>query len=295
MPQFTRGNYSATKKGKTFAERYRWTNEEKLEALEQLQNDPSISPKPPRATVALEDVPDSEPRFGMMGHYATGFRSLDKLCLGFDRGDYVVLGAGTNNGKTQLALYIAAAQRAAGVPVLYISRELSNIEIKRRFMDIGIDKLSHLSVPDSNRLSPDELLVMIKAFQTSNPGAFIIIDHLHAFFRGENLTEALGLFSASLRELAQDLQITILALAQFNREKYSLEDGPTHFQIKESGYIADDAYTILLAWRTKEGLNIRLAKSRRLDMNDLPSDSITLLASQGKLQEGDLKLKRTFL
>lgn len=282
-------------RGKTYSEKYRWTEEEKLAVLDELHHDVTIQLKPPVAFIALEDVADSEQRFNVMGHYGTGFPALDRLTLGFDRGEYIVLGAPTNGGKTQLATYIAKTQAEAGTPTLYISRELSNIEMKKRFRYIGASKLTNLHVPDSSRLSPDELLEVIKTFKQKYDNAFVIVDHLHAFYRGSDLTEALGLFSAGLRELAQDLDITIIALSQFNRQPFKDDEGPTNYHLKESGYIADDAYTILLGWRTTEGLHVRLTKTRRLDLGDLSSPVITLKASKGKLRDGNSNLQETLI
>lgn len=287
MPQFQKGNKFGSK---SFAERYRWTEDEKREVLAELQSDVTISPKPKAGWIALTDVPATEKRFNQMGHFKTGFRSLDALTLGFDRGEYVVLGAPTNGGKTQLATYIAATQAAAGVKTMYISRELNNSEMLGRFTHIGA-AMDNIDLPENNRMNPEEVISLVTDFAAANPGCFVVIDHLHAFYRGDKMTEALGSFSASLRELAQDLGITILALSQFNRQPYTLEDGPTNYHLKESGYIADDAYTIILAWR-HQGMNIKLTKTRRLDLEGLSSKQIVLVASDGLLSDQSTGLQQ---
>lgn len=290
--QFGSTSYRASK---TFSERYRWTEEEKLAVLDELQHDITITPKIPTGFISVDGVAETDERFGKMGHYSSGFTSLDNLCLGFDQGEYVVLGAGTNQGKTQLATYIAKAQAAAGVPTLYVSRELSNVEMRGRFTHIGAGNLKNLWVPDSNRLNPNELLELIKRFREAHDRAFVIVDHLHAFYRGDNLTEVLGAFSAGLRELAQDLHITILALSQFNRQPYKDDEGPMNYHLKESGYIADDAYTILLGWRTREGLHVKLTKTRRLDLGDVANPIVTLTAGHGLLKESSLNVQESLL
>lgn len=286
MP-FEKGNAfgKVSKRTKTFAERYRLTPEEKVQAREELLNDISLPVKQARTTFSLSHVADVEQRFGQMGHHATGFRSLDKLTLGFDRGEYIVIGAGTNAGKTQLATYIAKQQAESGVTTLYVSRELSNTEMRSRFSYIGMTDFTNLHVPDINRLDIEELLSLIRDFASEHDKAFVIVDHLHAFYRGSDLTEVLGMFSAGLRELAQDLGITIIALSQFNRQPYKDSEGPMNHHLKESGYIADDAYTIMLAWRTVDGFNVKLSKSRRRDMGDLREMHITLASRHGKLTD----------
>lgn len=285
----------AAHKPKTFSDRYRWTNEEKLQALQELQLDPTISiPEPPRS-ISYEDYRQTaqlDQRFGKMGEYSTGFKSLDKLCMGFWPGDYCILGAGTNQGKTQLALYVAIHQARQGIPVLYISRELDADEMTRRVQHLTTEPLPNLHFPESHRLKAEEIAGVVIQWQADHikedGKGFVVVDHIHAFCRGANLTEALGQISESLRELAQDTKLPILALSQLNRDKYSDEEGPSNYNLKESGYLEDDAYTILMAWRTPHTFHIKLTKSRNKDMGDLaPEDKVIQLHTlAGKLSEG---------
>ncbi len=273
---------------KPMAERYRWTSDEKRQALAELRADPTLAPPAPLPIIKLSDVAVKPSGFGTMGLYSTGFKTLDDLTLGFDPGDYIVMGARTNQGKTQLALYIAIAQAAAGVPTVFISRELSNPEIQGRIEFITKQKLDNLHAFDTHRLEADKLDSAIRQFASSHSSGgmgFVVIDHLHAFCRGGNLTEALGELSGTLRETAQDLQIPILTLSQLNRQDYKNEEGPLNWHLKESGYIEEDATTILMGWRTVEGLNLKLTKSRRRDLAELPNQTITLKANQGKLSD----------
>lgn len=268
MP-FQPGNTEFAKRGKkTFAERYRLTPEEQSEALGELlasslqakTSDPTYS--------AVIDAPDHKPTFGKPGKFMTGFVSLDRLTLGFDPGELVVLGAGPNQGKTQLATYTALHNASRDIPVLYASRELNKSEMKLRLQHIARNtkqSLEGIDVADSDRLNPDELISLINTWSLTHAGGLIIIDHLHLFARGEKLTEILGRLSDALRVLAKDCNVGIMALSQFNREKYAPDIGPTNDSLKESGYIADDAYAVTLLWKAKPGqLMVKHTKSRRV-------------------------------
>ncbi len=281
---------------KRFIDRYRWTEAEKLQALSELNSDPTIggTPRISRALAPAEAFAGRPSYFGKPGLYNFGFPALDRLTLGFNPGDYIVLGAGTNQGKTQIATYIALANAKQDIPTLYISRELSSEEMANRFEYVnGADLPPALIMPESGRLSIEELERMITDFQSTYVGSdgrgLIIIDHIHAFCRGANLTEQLGELSAHLRELAQAYQIPILALSQLNRQPYTDDTGPSNYHLKESGYIADDAYTILLAWRMGANLNVRLTKARNLDLGDIHDPVVALSAAKGKLTDPTLK------
>lgn len=294
MP-FQKGN--ALGAAKTYAGRYRWTDQEKKEVLEELRSDPTISPTIPPSTVNYEAhrVTVTTPStFGVMGAFSTGWASLDRLTLGFNPGDYSILGAGTNQGKTQVALYIAIHQARQGIPTLYISRELSADELTRRVEHITGEALPALHMPDTHRLAAEELGPLVQAWRDANAAdswAFVVVDHIHAFCRGGNLTERIGELSESLRELAQDLQIPILALSQLNRHPYKPDEGPGNSHLKESGYLEDDAYTILMGWRTSQGLHLRLTKSRNVDLGDIEQPVVTLQAHGGRLADAGQRLQ----
>jgi hypothetical protein len=276
-------------------DRYRWTPGEKQLAWQQLGIDPDLigANRESVETIphpSVESVPNS---FGKMGIYDTGFTKLDNLMLGFDPGEYSVLGAGTNQGKTQLALYIATHLAMRDIPVLYISRELDDYEVKARAEYIrqfqgGTPDLSSLRYVDTRRMTPDKLMYAIIDFKAAHCPldlGFVIVDHLHAFCRGANLTERLGELSERLRDTATQTRLPILALSQLNRQPYNELDGPDNYHLKESGYIEEDAYTVMLAWRNTDGFHIKLTKSRRRDLANIAYHHITLRAKDGKLSE----------
>lgn len=277
--------------GKTgyVAHRYeRDTPAERAAYVELYQSDPTITPPPVPAWRPLNDYTAAgaiyKERFGKMGSLSTGLPSVDQLCLGFDPGEYAVLGAGTNQGKTQLAIYMALAQT---VPTLYISRELPQDEINGRFQFIaGATNLpDNLYIQEDHQLTPDSLLALITGFTAKHGAGFIVIDHIHAFIRGEGLTAGLGMLSAALRDQAITTKTTILALSQLNRKDYKPETGPENWHLKESGYLEDDAYTIMMAWREQANLHLKLTKSRRRDISEPGELKATLHARAGKLTD----------
>jgi replicative DNA helicase len=251
--------------------------EERAEYAEFYQNDPTIYPPTPPKIVSAASIEPAANRFGVVGTFSFGLPSLDDLTLGFNSGEFIIIGAPTGQGKTQLAVYVTLKQLSTGVPTLYLSRELDNSEMKRRFINVEPRaKFEGLFNPESNRMEIDDVCPTIEAFADVYPNGVVIVDHIHAFYRGSNMTEIIGQFSARLRETAQTKQIPIIALAQLNRMEFNAEVGPSNHHLKESGYLEDDAYTILMAWRTGSTFNVKLTKTRNRDLGSLSNTTIVL-------------------
>jgi len=267
--------------------------DERAEYVSLYNNDPTINPPVPVELITIQSLAEQaaevKQRFDVFTGIGTGFPSLDMLTLGFAPGEYIVLGAGTNVGKTQLACYIATHAAAEGIPTLYISREQSNIDIHTRMAHITNNSIlpAHLQIPATHRLKPEAIAPLVEKFQAQYAGkhVLIIVDHLHAFIRGERLTEGLGKLSEFFRDLAQDTGATVVALSQLNRKEYKPETGPDTYHLKESSYIEEDASAILLAWRVGQELRIRLAKSRARDIHEAECQIITLQSAKGHLTD----------
>lgn len=287
MP-FKNGNEAWQNRNKRPSDRYRWTPDEKRDILDDLLDDTlPTAPSEIAPAVSLGTIDRTTAHtFGTMGQYRFGFPRLDLHTMGFNAGDYIVIGAGTGMGKTQIATYIALNNAAQGIPVLFISRELRASEIADR-----IDTISSKNIPESlyvhpiERLSPPEMVEVIRNFAAEQQGKIVIVDHLHAFCRGKDLTERLGELSEALRELAQDLNITIIALSQLNRQPYKMADGPENYHLKESSYIEEDAYSVMMCWRDGPAFHVKLTKSRHVDIGTLGGRTVTLRSARGFLTD----------
>ncbi len=212
----------------------------------------------------------------------TGIADLDGLMGGgFHAGDLNVIGARPSCGKTSLARQIAVSVARHGVPVLFVSLEVSRAQIFRDIVT-GLERIPAqvlragqltagewgraLDAADWAANSLDNLLVTDKHKTLSSIVAagrsqarlhgvkLVIVDYLQRVQydgpRQSSRREEIGKISSALKDLAQDHSCNVLALAQLNRAVDKQADRrPTMGDLKESGDIEQDADLIGLLYR----------------------------------------------
>ena len=172
---------------------------------------------------------------------STGFRDLDALILGWERGKFVVIGARPAMGKTAFALSMLhhiAVER--NIPVALFSLEMSLLQLLTRFVsqqtslttdklrtdilddqerkifNTYIDKLENapIYVDDTQHLSVDNICKKAEKLFIEHDIRLIVIDYLQLI---ENKKQTEVVISQQLKELARKLNIPIVALAQVSR------------------------------------------------------------------------------
>ena len=207
---------------------------------------------------------------------ASGFFKLDKITGGWQNSDLVILAARPAMGKTAFALSmaknIAVDQR---VPVAFFSLEMSNVQLVNRLIanvcEITSDKIKSgqlapyewgqldfkikeligapLFIDDSPQLSVFELRTKARRLVREHGIRLIMIDYLQLMNASGmsfgSRQEEVSTISRSLKGLAKELNIPILALSQLNRGVESREgiEGkrPQLSDLRESGAIEQDA------------------------------------------------------
>ena len=213
---------------------------------------------------------------------ATGFTDLDRMTSGLQEGDLIVIAGRPSMGKTSLALNIAEhVALALKMPVAIFSMEMGATQLAMRLMgSVGrLDqqkiRTGRLTNDDWERLSSalgklndapihiDETPAMNAlevrarsrrlARQYGGKLGAIIVDYLQlmqAVSDGENRATEISEISRSMKALAKELKVPILALSQLNR---SLEQRPNKrpvmSDLRESGAIEQDADVILFIYR----------------------------------------------
>jgi replicative DNA helicase len=214
---------------------------------------------------------------------ATGFNDLDKMTSGLQQGDLVIVAGRPSMGKTAFALNIA--QHVAldqKLPVAVFSMEMAATQLVMRMLgsvaavdqhkvrtgrvsDADWPKLTAawkllndapIYVDESPALNPIELRSRSRRLhrQVGGPGlGLIVIDYLQLMSstgQGENRATEISEISRSLKGLAKELNVPVIALSQLNR---SLEQRPNKRPImsdlRESGAIEQDADLILFIYR----------------------------------------------
>ena len=221
----------------------------------------------------------------------TGFQDLDNLMGGLRKADLILVGARPGEGKTSLALNIAEAAGQAGKRVLIFSLEMPRRQIAARLLfshaRVNSRELSRpgllserdrrliqntlpvvarmpIYVDDSN-VNPVELRSKARKLSRESGLDLLIIDYLQ-LMRGaepgsrrfENRNLEIAEISRSLKLLAKELDVPILALSQLSRapeQRTGAWTAPRLSDLRESGALEQDADIVIFIHRlrAKEG------------------------------------------
>jgi replicative DNA helicase len=212
----------------------------------------------------------------------SGFRQLDELTAGFQNSNLVVLAARPGMGKTSLALNIAAhVGIQERTPVAIFSLEMSREEVTTRLMcaegkvdskrlrrgalDQGDwEKLTNASsklydapiyVDDSAGVTPIEIKAKSRRLKSRLKGelGLVIVDYLQlmgGIAKVENRVQEISQISRSLKLIARDLDVPVLAISQLSRAVESRSDKrPVLSDLRESGSIEQDADLVMFVYR----------------------------------------------
>ncbi|MDK2886520.1 MAG: replicative helicase [Thermosipho sp. (in: thermotogales)] len=210
----------------------------------------------------------------------TGYRLLDELTSGFHKSDLIIVAARPSVGKTAFALNIARNMAIkADVPVGIFSLEMSREQLAQRLLgmealielqkirrghltDEEWQKLLHATgklykaniiVDDEANLDPRSLRAKARRMKKEYGVEAIFIDYLQLMsirsFR-ENRQQEISEISRSLKLLARELDVAIIALSQLSRAVEQREDKrPRLSDLRESGSIEQDADMVLFLYR----------------------------------------------
>jgi len=210
---------------------------------------------------------------------AAGYKKLDQMTSGFQPGDFVVLAARPSMGKTALALSIATHSAMQGATVGFFSLEMSAQQLTLRMLssESGVahhnmrngtissqewlevtksaGRLAEMKffIDDVAMLTILELRAKARKLKIEHNLQFLIIDYLqliHSSKKHENRHQEVSEISRSLKALAKELQIPILALSQLSRAVDSrMDKRPMLSDLRESGAIEQDADVIMFLYR----------------------------------------------
>jgi len=209
----------------------------------------------------------------------SGFDTLDELLGGLQRSDLIILAARPSLGKSTLAVNIAvnAAKRGAvvGIFSLEMSKEqlalrmLSSesqidshrlrlhlyTEAEERRLDDAVGTLSELPIyiDDTPLQSIVEMRSKSRRLHLERGLDLLVVDYLQLIqtdSRGENRVQQISEISRSLKGLARDLNVPVLAVSQLSR---AVEVRPSHrpqlSDLRDSGSIEQDADVVMFIYR----------------------------------------------
>jgi len=211
----------------------------------------------------------------------TGFTDFDMKTSGLQNGDLVIVAGRPSMGKTTFSMNLAeAAAINEGVPVAVFSLEMPGEQLAMRMLssmgridasrmrtgkleDEDWPKLTNavgrmaeapIFIDDTSGMSPTEIRARARRLKREHGLGLIVIDYLQLMRGsgngGENRTTEISEISRSLKAMARELNVPVIALSQLNR---SLEQRPNKRPImsdlRESGAIEQDADVIVFVYR----------------------------------------------
>ena len=211
---------------------------------------------------------------------ATGFTKLDELTAGFQKSDLVILAGRPGMGKTALALNIAKnAAVDANIPVAIFSLEMSKEQLSLRMLSsearidssrlrrgfisqddwikitdsAGVLSQAPIFIDDSPNITALEIRAKSRRLKMEKDIGLIIIDYLQLMksrVSAERRDLEISEISRSLKALAKELDLPVVALSQLNRKLEERSDKrPQLADLRESGALEQDADVVAFLYR----------------------------------------------
>ncbi|MGB5750288.1 MAG: replicative DNA helicase [Desulfobacterales bacterium] len=228
----------------------------------------------------IETLEENQGNRSLVTGVPTGFSHLDNLTSGLQNSDLIILAARPSMGKTALALNIARnAAVDANIPVAIFSLEMSKEQLSLRMLcsearidssrlrggffsmedwhrltdAAGILSETPIYIDDSPSLTAMEIRAKARRLKMDKNIGLIVIDYLQ-LMQGRASAERRDLeiseISRSLKALAKELELPVLALSQLNRMLEQRTDKrPRLSDLRESGALEQDADVVAFIYR----------------------------------------------
>ncbi|WP_246094457.1 replicative DNA helicase [Streptomyces griseofuscus] len=227
----------------------------------------------------LENLQKNGPARGVQ----SGFTDLDSLTSGFQPGQFIVIAARPAVGKSTLGTDIARqAAIVDGLPTVFFSLEMSRTELKMKIASAQARVPLHhlqfqggmtdddwarlakvwpaidnapLDIVDDAGLTLTKIRSHCRRIQRKRDLRLVVVDYLQLMEgelsgRNENRQQEVAKISRSLKKLAAELQVPVIAMSQLNRGAEQRQDKkPLLSDLRESGAIEQDANMVILLHR----------------------------------------------
>jgi len=213
----------------------------------------------------------------------TGIAALDNAMGGMHPSDMTIVGARPGVGKTAFAVSVMRNVAKTGKRVGFFSTEMSVFQVMSRFAAIEANIDAHklrnadldemdftrlsaatsiisnlnINICDKPAITIGELSMQARAWMANGGVDFIVVDYLtrlHPDKVGFNQNLDVGLIVTGLKNLARNLNIPVMVLAQLNRSGAARTDKrPIMSDLRDSGIIEQEADQILMLYRPDDG------------------------------------------
>ncbi len=235
----------------------------------------------PILTETFDLIDSYHKRAGTVTGVATGFDDLDKMTSGMQNSDLIIIAGRPSMGKTAFCLNVARnAAVEHGVPVGVFSLEMSNTQLAMRMLcaeskvdahkvrtgnlpqsewprlstSVGTLAEAPIFIDDTAALSVLEIRAKARRLKSEHDIGMLIIDYLQ-LAKGPSSSESrqieISAISQSLKALAKELNIPVVALSQLSRavESRGGDRRPILSDLRESGAIEQDADVVMFIYR----------------------------------------------
>lgn len=211
----------------------------------------------------------------------SGFMDLDRMTAGFQKSDFIVVGARPSVGKTAFALNIGRnVAEQIGETVAIFSLEMSQLQLVGRMVcaegniDAGRFRTGNLNKDDQEKIPPavsilhglpihiddtpaitiSEIRTKCRRIKKDRGLGMILIDYLQLIHgrgrQGESRQEEISHISRTLKQIARELEVPVIALSQLSRGVEQRQDKrPMLSDLRESGSIEQDADIVAFLYR----------------------------------------------
>ncbi len=218
---------------------------------------------------------------GRLTGVATGYADLDRMTSGFQKSDLIIVAARPSVGKTAFALNIAQNVGVReSLPVAIFSLEMSKDQLVQRMLcaetyidghklrtgtldaddwpklSMGVSTLGNapIYIDDTPGITVSEMRSKLRRLKAQVGLGLIVIDYLQLISgrrgSGENRQQEISEISRMLKQMARELEVPVIALAQLSRSVEQRQDKrPMLSDIRESGSIEQDADIVAFLYR----------------------------------------------
>jgi len=227
----------------------------------------------------------------------TGLATFDQKTGGLQGSDLILVAGRPGLGKTSLALnFVAHAAIRLGKTCAVFSMEMSEMQVVQRLISmraeidgnrmrrgrLSMEELQSISlasaelqqapiyVEESSRLTVTDILAKSRRLQSERGLDLIVIDYLQLIEGAdiENRVREVAQISGSLKAIARELQLPVVALSQLSRQIETRGTEPMLSDLRESGALEADADLVMFLWQRDQNdrrdhiVRLKLAKHR---------------------------------
>lgn len=242
-----------------------WNIDRQLDEKEQTERETDIVSAFDYVAEAVERTQNWNKMVGL----SSGYWTIDNMTMGLAPGELTIVAGQTSHGKTLLAVNIGARLLIEGKKIMFVTLEMTHVEITSRFWKIiemlngDPDVLENLMLQKNEKLSWKSIPKLVKK-AVENGAELVVIDHLHYFTREmENTAEGLGMVTQEFKRASIKYKVPIILISHTRKVEKGKQADIS--DLRGSSFIAQDADIVLMVSQQPDlpgRIRVELEKNR---------------------------------